>query len=347
MPIQPKPEPAATRIRYYIYGIIRKNSNSSVQVPSSYELAKMFNTTRRIAQYELERLVEEGVLIGKKRIGTFTNPLSNYSRHVTVDAMPLIGVTFGSGDHFTYAHEGAFALAATYQTLGQLDCFIHDLRLSAKSAAAMYLDIVSLKLDGLLWISPSPIYIDELFKRLAPTGIKIVSCGFGAPSSIVHVDYTFTAAAQELRNRLRTEKRCQIALWNTEDDPFTAAFRAIAEPDDFTFTVLNRKPDDEDLEPLEHLFSTGNLPDAILINPLATPAVYRLAVRHNIDFRSHCRLVALRDFTHQATFTGLYVAYDYAATARIAAQTLVGLVSGTAVPTAPLSTECALIAQNL
>ena len=101
MPVQQSE--GAERIRYYIYGIIRKNHSESIRIPSSYELAKRFGTTRRIVQYELERLIDGGLLIGKHRIGTFTNPNSGFFWHVSHgQSQPFVGVTYGSGDYFIY-----------------------------------------------------------------------------------------------------------------------------------------------------------------------------------------------------------------------------------------------------
>ena len=57
MPV--KQSEGAERIRYYIYGIIREHHEESVRIPSSYDLAERFGTTRRVAQYELERLIDE------------------------------------------------------------------------------------------------------------------------------------------------------------------------------------------------------------------------------------------------------------------------------------------------
>jgi len=341
-----KPEPVAPRIRYHIYGIIRKNSDRSVRVPSSYELAKMFKTSRRIAQYELERLVADGVLIGKKRIGTFTNPLSLYSRHVATDAMPLIGVTLGSGDHFTYGHEGAFGLAAAYQTLTELDCFIHDLRLPTKSADAMYRDIVSLKLDGLLWISPSMPYAAGLFERLGRAGIKVVSCGFGVPGGLVRIDYAFDLAARDLRQRFLSENRRRIFLWNTENDPFLAAFHRVIAPDEFEWTVVNPKANAADLAPVEKIFADKRPPDAFLLNFLSAPAVHRLALRYGVDCRQRCRLVSLRDFSRQDDFPGVIVHYNYAGVARQAAQSLAQRVSGRGEPSPADQGEATLSCQN-
>ena len=190
---------AATRVRYYIYGIIRKNPERSVRIPSSYQLAQEFGTTRRIVQYELERLIVRGELIGRHRVGTFTNPHSNYSCHIALDKnMPLIGVLYNRGDFFSYAATAALTLAAVYRGLAENDCYLHNLRLTSERAETMLQDILSPGIDGLLWsgfrlMQSLP---EEFTVNLAKRGLPVVTMNGRHPLfSSVETDYRRAAEA--------------------------------------------------------------------------------------------------------------------------------------------------------
>ncbi len=306
---------AASRIRYYVYGVIRKNSDSSVQIPSSYELARMFETSRRVAQYELERLIAEGVLIGKKRVGTFTNPMSSYSRNVTRDAMPLIGVTYGSGDHFTYAHEGAFSISAVYKALGEMDCFIHDLRLPNKNPESMLRDILSVKLDGLIWLSPDNEFSEHLFEKLAEANCPLVTCGAHLFSAASGVRYAFNDVLMQLSDIMRKEQRKKV---------FVVDFLRSGFPEDLSSlscipgVEITRFSSSDFLGLLEDKLAAGIVPDICFCESINALEIQAVLERHGIDCKKGCRLVALREFSHSNRFTGYIVRRNYTEAAKTA-----------------------------
>ncbi|MDD3154413.1 MAG: hypothetical protein PHS41_06050 [Victivallaceae bacterium] len=315
-------DPVAARIRYYIYGIVRKFSESSVRVPSSYELAKMFEIPRWVAQYELERLIAEGVLIGKKRIGTFTNPRSTYSMHIATDAMPLIAVSYGSGDHFTYSHEGAFSLAAAYQTLGKLDCSIHDLRVPGKTLDSMLRDIGSLSLDGLLWISPSMDFKKELFAELSKKGVKIYTCGFSPEPSVGAVEYEYQHAADDLLERCRRENRTDLMIVHGGRDAFLECFMNTASGKGLNIESILCDEGEERYCEEVLLRCQKKLPQLIYVTDRLTLRLFQSLQKAGFDLETACRFVSSREFSHSAFYRGWMVHYPYGKAAERAATLL-------------------------
>lgn len=318
-------EPVAPRIRYYIYGIIRENCTESVRIPSSYELAKMFGTSRRIVQYELERLIAEGVLIGRERIGTFTNPLSSYSFNVSRDKMRLVGVTYGSGDHFTYAHEGAYSIAALYRELIKRDCYVHDLRLTNKSPDSMLRDIVSLGLDGVIWLFPRLNDDSRLFQNLIASGIRLVSCGHKCVPGVNSVGISGEKACIALRERFLAEKRIRILCLA---DPNYYFFQAIE-------TVFNAAPfqlfgggyDEHRMsEILDERLAEFGVPDVLFCHAEIAAALGPELRKRNIDTENRCRLVALREFSHSADFQGCILHPPYEEIAKHATDILLDMM---------------------
>ncbi|OPZ70227.1 MAG: DNA-binding transcriptional repressor LldR [Firmicutes bacterium ADurb.Bin467] len=89
------------KIRFYIMGLIYRYGNRSVRVPSSVELAERFGVARRTARLALEGLVREGWLIGRRGLGTYTNPARTFFSDPQI-SIPLVGLIYGRGDNFYY-----------------------------------------------------------------------------------------------------------------------------------------------------------------------------------------------------------------------------------------------------
>ena len=212
-------------IRHHIYNIIRKGGKSSVKIPSSYELAKMFGTTRRVAQRELERLIFSGVLIGKPRIGTFTNPKP--LEH------PLFGVTVGNGDHFIWGEFELMVLSELYRELAQRPCVVHDLRVVGKTCGACINELVSLDLDGIFWIGPidwAENHGEEFYAELARRKLPFVTCAIPHRPGLSGIDFSYRNALAELAELVelapvRHFKEEWMAVVSRD-----AELRALAEP---------------------------------------------------------------------------------------------------------------------
>lgn len=208
-------------IRHHIYNIIRKGGKSSVKIPSSYELAKMFGTTRRVAQRELERLIFSGVLIGKPRIGTFTNPKP--LEH------PLFGVTVGNGDHFIWGEFELMVLSELYRELAQRPCVVHDLRVVGKTCGACINELVSLDLDGIFWIGPidwAENHGEEFYAELARRKLPFVTCAIPHRPGLSGIDFSYRNALAELAELFAAEKRGTIRAFLAM--PFVyEAFRSV------------------------------------------------------------------------------------------------------------------------
>ena len=127
-----------------------RSENESLQ--SKVDELTIDNTRLRQEQYELERLIESGLLIGKHRVGTFTNPNSEFFWHASNgEPQPFVGVTYGSGDYFTYSYTASLSIAAIYRQLAESGCTLHDLRLLRKTPETIFEEIAPLHLDALVW----------------------------------------------------------------------------------------------------------------------------------------------------------------------------------------------------
>lgn len=315
-----KQSESAEKIRYYIYGIVRKSHNASVQIPSSYELAEMFGTTRRVAQYELELLIAKGVLLAKHRVGTFTNPMSDFCWHSRMgESCPFVGITYGSGDFFSYSYAASLALAGLYREFAEANCSIHDLRLIGKSEESIFNDIRSIPMDALVWATketfePETIHV---LNRLVSSGLPVVTFGGQFIDQISGVAVSCFNSIEKLKHIFQTEKRTRILMLSSVLNP---QIRDLLEEGHYEFTFPVVSSIDGIFHEVELLLAGGYVPDVCFCEDGFILAVENLLKRYQIDCFEQCRLVSLFAFRTKLPFTGYVLLPDFETMAREAAQ---------------------------
>ena len=62
------------RIRRYVMNLILRADGKAAQIPTIQELSEKFGVSRPTVSKAMKELTSEGYIIGKRGIGTFTNP---------------------------------------------------------------------------------------------------------------------------------------------------------------------------------------------------------------------------------------------------------------------------------
>ncbi len=303
---------AALKIRYYIYGLLKEHGESSIRIPSSYELAKRFATTRRVAQYELERQIEEGVLIGKHRVGTFTNPLSDYSRHVALDGpMPLIGVIYGNGDFFSYSPKATLTIAGIYRALAYKNCKMHDLRLSPTALDRTLADIKTRNLDGVIWaVHGGTVPNRELLRKLE---LPLVVLSDERDPGISGVQYCWSSVSRELAECMTKENRKKILFVGLKISEKPGLIRQeLMNHEIHTESIrLIRGESINDLNiKAEAGLDPDNPPDAVFCSDGIGIMVQGILKKLKIDFVNRTRIIQLQE-TLDPNFTGIILSQPY------------------------------------
>ena len=163
-------------IRHYVFGLIRKSGDASCRLPSSYELAEMFGTTRRVVRYELELLIKEKILISKPRVGTFTNPKRVYLS-VTPEQkkMPMIGVIDNDGTRFCYGRAEGRQMGCISLALADRNCYLHPISFATEKDQSRLQELKNIGLDGIIWRLDNNLKMMPYFcESLAEIGIPTV-----------------------------------------------------------------------------------------------------------------------------------------------------------------------------
>lgn len=315
----------STRIRYYIYGLLRKNGGRSVPVPSSYKLAQEFETTRSIVRYELEKLIASGALVSRHRIGTFTNPQSNYAQHVLLDDhMPLVGVMYDNGDLFTYAATAAKTLSALFSELADANCYIHDLRRPLMSDNSVPRDITAFEMDGFIWAGSLEVskLSAEFLGSLAGLSCPAVTVGALHPG-LGGVSTDPAGAARELAELCRRERRKRILVitLNGKFSELLDEFHKAADGGMDIHTIQGETVSGVFGEAREFIAHEAPT-DCILCDGAFAKAVSALLIEKGVDVGTGCRIAALCDFNGESAFTGVIVQTPFAELARNAVELL-------------------------
>ncbi len=340
---------AARRIRYYIYGLLRRNADQSVPIPSSYKLAEEFGTTRQVVRYELERLIELGLLISKHRVGTFTNPQGGYSQRTRLDGhMPMVGVLYANGDFFSYAAIAAHTLGALYPCLADANCYVHDLRLPKQSEEAMLRDLAALKLDGLIWPGFDRRHASlEFYRQLAELKLPVVTVN-GEHPLFDAVELDVHPAARELAERFRREGRKRVwCLRETLLSPGSPKVFAAALTEELgelrTFSGQNLE---ELVEDFTAALDREPVPDAVLFDGALAKAVPAILHERGIS-PAACLPVSLADFNGQGEFAGAILHTPFEEQAKLATGMLLEHLAEPALPPRRRSVTAELRFQNV
>ena len=82
------------RIRRYVLTLTQKADGKSVPLPSILELSELFQVSRPTVSRAMKALTDEGYVIGRRGIGSFTNPAKRFR---PLGNQPMIGLLVGDG----------------------------------------------------------------------------------------------------------------------------------------------------------------------------------------------------------------------------------------------------------
>ncbi len=302
------------KIRSYIMGLIYRHNRQSVQVPSSTELAAEFRVARRTARIALEGLVKEGWLIGKRGLGTYTNPARRFT--VQDEPVPLVGVIYGRGDNFFYDTPACLTITSLARAVAERG---FNTRLFAQlehDADEVLAELMNSRLDGLLWASDS-FPPEEMLQKLKDSGVKIVTVDRRVPG-IGSICFDKAAAWRQVAERLIAEGRRRITMPVVESrysdpviDQLQAGFRAHGVTPELN---LLRGEIMELPKMLREVLTATELPEVLCVGPGGAVVVRQLGV----DFIDGCRLVVNESCAGSPDLPALVVERPFPEAARAA-----------------------------
>ncbi|MBN2640684.1 MAG: GntR family transcriptional regulator [Victivallales bacterium] len=188
--------------------LIYLHPGETVMIPSSKELAAMFNVARSTVTLVLQKLVAEGYLEGKRGIGTFIK----HENFIPIgDRMaPLVGLLAGDGKYFYYPHQVWAVMASCGMELTAQGYNVRPLTLTGMTEEDIFQEISLQYLDGLAWFDSSP-RRSAIIHRLKNSGLKfVVQMSSRMDETCHNIDsfsFDFYSAGLELGRILLSEER--------------------------------------------------------------------------------------------------------------------------------------------
>lgn len=219
------------KIRRYVLTLIYRNAGKSVQLPTIVELSKLFNVSAPTVNKALKALSDDGHIIGRRGIGSFTNPNSLHKGLFSplVKPMPLVGLVLGDGMPVHISAYWARILAKLLEEATMLPALVHQISLSSKNPDTVLRELENEQLDGLIWHAPPPnlaSVCEQLVEKRFPLVIADTEITGVSSVSFDHAD-----AAYRCGKILLEEGRRSIVFfpdtppWDAQADGLRRAYR--------------------------------------------------------------------------------------------------------------------------
>lgn len=283
---------AGLRIRNEIVSILYRNPRISVKIPTSMELARRFNVARCTVTDELKKLVDQGLLIGKRGVGTFTNPeaLPLYSH---IPGRHAVGILVRDARMFSQNYTSWILSSAAGTAM--LPDIGHpcNVSLSEQNPELMYRELRLLNLDGILWILP-PEKMAPYLAELCDNGMPVVTLHQNLPG-VPGIELDFRQQGRDIAEILIKENRkrvvwCAFDQWAAETQ--SEAEKAFAEEGLSQYSsLICRDPKSFDRE-LEELLASHREFDAIYVHGESLFMVLDIFRKNGVDPYRECLLIA-------------------------------------------------------
>lgn len=166
------------RIRRYVLTLIQKADGKSIPLPSILELSELFQVSRPTVSRAMKALTDEGYVIGRRGIGSFTNPAK--SSRMLRD-QPMIGLLVGDGMNVHFDHYLSRVLGNLMMQISAIPAVVHLLTLNSQKADNVYRSIRGEQLDAIVWHG-MPKELEEVRARLIESGLPVIVSSDGAES---------------------------------------------------------------------------------------------------------------------------------------------------------------------
>ena len=300
-------------IRHYVFGVLRKHGDTAVRLPSSYELAELFGTTRRVVRYELELLRKEQVVISKPRVGTFTNPQwVNISVTPVQKKMPMIGVIDNDGTRFCYGRAENRQMSRLGLALADRNCYLHPISFSTNKDESRVQEMKQIGLDGIIWRLDSRLkMIPRVPELLAEEGIpSVVICDEEYPT-LNQIYYVTETAENKLIRHLENHslgiRNAHVITLLHRKNQFTKNVLAkLKIPQEKVCPLGEGKTFSSTLSDFKELLAEKGPPSLILCNVLyseAVPSILAEFGMEQVPFVTNFEMNGLEEFPGYAVIT--------------------------------------------
>lgn len=183
------------KIRFEIINRLYQAPGLSVKIPSARELAARFHLSPSTVTLELQKLVREGYLIGRRGSGTYTNPEKAFFMPGSI-SRKVVGILVADGKLLVYDAVDWAALSYCGMALSPEIARPRFVTLLTSSPENIYEELLSQNLSGLIWIHPKRMFYG-IIHRLLQNNFPVIAVKSDDPE-IPSINYSFYQSGMEI-----------------------------------------------------------------------------------------------------------------------------------------------------
>jgi len=279
---------ARMAVRRYVLDLMYQHEGESVLVPSYNVLKEQLGIAKSTAQAELNALRDEGLIITKVGVGSFTNPVSCFA--YGKKKKHLISVIRGNGKLIFDAYYSLSMYGNIIQELAKLPAVIQDVNLYSTSEEDLFEELRGIQSDAIIWLSP-PSENKDVLKKLNQVR-PVITVDFpieGIPGVAPDlIDMGYRMGCEMVRRNLISPLIYQGKRYAGDElTGFKLAYSEAGVPLE-SITYI-----DQDSETgLQSYFESGKRPDSILFAYDRELELLELLREFKVDLKSECTLVS-------------------------------------------------------
>lgn len=279
------------QIRRYVLTLIQKAGGKAVPLPSIQELAEQFQVSRPTVSRAMKALTDEGYVIGRRGIGSFTNPAKTF---ICFNNMPTVGLILRDGKCIHFDKFFASLWGHLMMEITRIPALVHLITLYSGDPDEILQQIRNEQLDALVWHS-MPAEYESVPSRLIDSGLPVI-CSERPPAEKVTTTVRFglRELGYECGKKLIAEGRRNLVFLPT-DPPWNIPLAGIRKAYEEAGIPLNEnlflKNMQTCLEDLRKLLSFGVSVDAVFNSLYQQNEVADILQEFHIDLQNQCRLI--------------------------------------------------------
>lgn len=275
------------RIRRYVMNLILRADGKAAQIPTIQELSEKFGVSRPTVSKAMKELTSEGYIIGKRGIGTFTNP----ARRAIVaigKKLPLVGIMISDGLNVHLDKYIGCALAEILKQVVFVPAIAHLVTVGTSDPEQAVKEILDEQLDALVVFGSN-----RFTPQLRATGLPVIVSDY-RPRIPGSVYFDYEGWGYRCGKQLLKENRRNIVFLH-DQTPWNVSFPGIRRAYQEAGVPLNEnlflKDFQNSLNELKNIINYGIKVDAVCDTLLVNNEVTELLMELDPGLAATCAII--------------------------------------------------------
>lgn len=275
------------RIRRYVMNLILRADGKAAQIPTIQELSEKFGVSRPTVSKAMKELTSEGYIIGKRGIGTFTNP----ARRAIVaigKKLPLVGIMISDGLNVHLDKYIGCALAEILKQVVFVPAIAHLVTVGTSDPEQAVKEILDEQLDALVVFGSN-----RFTPQLRATGLPVIVSDY-RPRIPGSVYFDYEGWGYRCGKQLLKENRRNIVFLH-DQTPWNVSFPGIRRAYQEAGVPLNEnlflKDFQNSLNELKNIINYGIKVDAVCDTLLVNNEVTELLMELDPGLAETCAII--------------------------------------------------------